>query len=68
MSTSASPVVAGTALVHEQVLDSRVLPLQTVIIFQDRAELRRVFEVTLKQGLNNIVVEVGFLNELIIEL
>jgi hypothetical protein len=45
---------------YEQILEARDLPLRTVTIFTDRAELKRVFEVTLLQGLNNIIVDVSF--------
>lgn len=51
--------VAST-IVHEEVLEARTLPLNTVTIFADRAELKRIFEVTLRQGLNNICVDVSF--------
>jgi hypothetical protein len=49
----------STLSVHEEILEARDLPVQTVTIFADRAEVKRVFEVTLRQGLNNIVIDVS---------
>lgn len=44
-----------------QILESRTLPLHTVTIFEDRAELKYVFDVNLNQGSNNIIIEVNLI-------
>ena len=52
-------MIATPTTTLEKSFESRHLPLKTVTVFRDRAELQRVFEVTLSQGLNHIVVHVG---------
>lgn len=51
--------MSADSVLHKQNLESRELPLNTVTIFSDRAELKYVFGVILKQGLNNICVDVS---------
>ncbi|KAI6212004.1 Protein F37C4.5 [Aphelenchoides besseyi] len=43
-------------VIVEKVLEARSLPLHTVTVFRDRAELKRVFEVQLHAGFNNVVI------------
>ncbi|KAI6206723.1 Protein F37C4.5 [Aphelenchoides besseyi] len=45
-----SPVIV------ERIFEAHDLPLNTVTVFRDRAELKRLFEVQLERGLNNVVV------------
>lgn len=39
--------------------EARMLPLKSVTVFTDRAEVRRVFNVTLDEGLTDVIVDVS---------